>query len=292
MINSKCIIFEYKKYNNGIFNNFIDVTYIMTLNNNDRIKNIDEKLKNIIPTNNICFAKDNGFKKCNKILHEQNVAYDITDTFFNIINHSLENNYDNILILEDDFIFDNKIKDIKIINEISLFIKKNENDIFYFNLGPLQFLFYPNINLFNNIYKCNTCVATHATIYPKKIRTEIMKYKNTPIKLYDVFLTNKFKNYFYKYPLCYQIFPQTNNKVFWYQNNFIGNIIFNISNKLYSIINIDKTPQPGYNIIYCASFIISYTIFISLIIIILYIIYYIFFVQKIIKNKKIKDFKL
>lgn len=283
MINKECIIFDYKKYNDGLFDDFIDITYIMTLNNSERSKNIEKKLKNFIPTKNICFVKDNGYKKCKKILPEQNVAYDITDTFFNIINHSIEKNYNNILILEDDFIFDNKITNKKIINEINYFIKKNEDEIFYFNLGPIPLLFYPNINLYDNIYRCYSCLATHATIYPKKIRTEILKYKNTPIKVYDLFLTNKFKNYFYKYPLCYQIFPQTENKNMWYENNFIGKIISNANNRLYDMIKIDKTPQPGYNIIYYTSFIINYSIFILLIIIILYIIY--FLCKKLLKIK-------
>ena len=200
------------------------------------------------------------------MLHEQIVPYDITDSFFNIIEHSLENNYENILILEDDFIFDDKIKDKKIINEIKSFIIENKDDTFYFNLGPLPILFYPNLNLFNNIYRGYFDVGTQCVIYSKSIRKEIIKNKSIPILYYDIFLTNNFKHYFYKYPLCYQLYSNTNNSAYWNQNNIFWNSLLNI-------LNLDKNPQPGYDILYYTIFVLHYIFFSIVIIYVIYLVY-------------------
>ena len=52
-----------------------------------------------------------GYKNCKKILPKQMPLYDIIDANENAFEHSLQNNFNNILILEDDFIFSERLKD-------------------------------------------------------------------------------------------------------------------------------------------------------------------------------------
>jgi hypothetical protein len=118
MENSHCFRFNLRQYDKGIFDNFVDATYIITLENSKRIKNIEEQLSKYIPTKNIYIVYNKGYKKCNKVLLVQNRAHDITNTNFTIMNHSVKNNFNNILILEDDFVFSDMIKNEKIINDI------------------------------------------------------------------------------------------------------------------------------------------------------------------------------
>ena len=170
--NQHCYRFEYLSFikssvnsmsdelldNNTIFDSFVYATYIITMEENGRVNNIRALLSKYIPTSNIYIVYNKGFKKCNKTLPQQITYYDLTDAYINIFIHSAEKKYNNILILEDDFIFDKKILNRNIINEIKNFFEENKNKIFCFNLGPLPFLF--NRNIHNNIYRCNDCLGS------------------------------------------------------------------------------------------------------------------------------------
>ena len=46
-----------------------------------------------------------------------------------ILNDANKNNYNNILILEDDFEFDHQIRDKKILKDIEIFFKNNQFNI-------------------------------------------------------------------------------------------------------------------------------------------------------------------
>lgn len=285
MINSKCYTFELLNYSNGFLDSFVDATYIITMEGSERRKNIDLQLKTFIPTKNIHIVNNKGYKKCEKKLFENKPPYDITDAYFNTINHSLNNNYNNILILEDDFIFSHKIKDKNIINEIKLFFEKNKRSIFYYNLGPIPFIFYPNLNFFDNTYSGIYTMGAQSIIYTKKIQIDIMKYINKNIYHWDHFLVNKYKNYFYKYPLCYQIFPPTENQKYWNEYKFMHNI----STKIIQIFGLDNNPEPGFSNCYTLLFIINNTLPMFLIIIILILIYYII---KSLNSKKLSKIKI
>lgn len=155
-------------------------------------------------------------------------------------------------------IFSKKINDIKICNELKIFFENNINELFYYNLGPIPLLFWPNINIFNNTFKEIYCTSSHAIIYPKKIQYDIMTKMNNNIQHWDWFLMKTYKNYFYKYPLFYQTYSQTSNQKYWYSNNH-NSLFHKISN--YIIININILLQPGFNIIYISSFIFNYILF-------------------------------
>jgi hypothetical protein len=188
MKNSQCYNFILYEYEKGIFDNFIDATYILTMVGSDRHNNISNQLSKYIPTKKIYIVENKGFKKCNKVLIKNIPPYDIKDSYFSSINHSVLQNYNNILILEDDFIFSPKVEDILIINEIDLFFLNHKNKMFYYNLGPIPSLFYPNINIFNNTFRGIFCLGAQAIIYTKKIQIDILKNIDNDELHWDVFL--------------------------------------------------------------------------------------------------------
>ena len=285
MVNNNCYKFKHIKYEKGIFDSFIDATYILTLVGSDRIKNINKQLKYLIPTKNVFMVYNKGYKKCDKILYKQNSVYDIIDSNTNIFEHSLKKEFNNILILEDDFIFSEKLKNNNIINEIKKFFYSNENKAFYYNLGPIPKFFYPNINLFNNTYRGIYCILAHANIYNKKCINEIFEnINNKNIELsWDEYLIKNYNNYFYKYPLIYQTFPETENKQIWYSEGYINSFLRLINDLRIKLLNLDKCPQPGFNILYIAYFISNYSILALLIIFLIYIIYFFlnYFINKV-----------
>jgi hypothetical protein len=259
--NSHCYIFEKKNYNLGILDDFVDATYIITMINSHRNNNIKEQLKKIIPTKIIYIVHNQGYKNCHKILPEQSSDYDLIDANLNVMNHSINNNYNNILILEDDFIFNDKFNDKNIIKEIENLFTKKDNDEFYFNLGPITYLFYPHIFFFNNIYRGIIALCTQGIIYNKKIKESIIK-KNINIG-YDIFLSLNYENYFYKIPLCYQTFPITENQNNWLNSlncNYCSKIILFITQFIIKLLKLDIQPEPGFTIIYTTMFIIHYLI--------------------------------
>ena len=96
-MNKDCYYFELFKYDYGILDNFVDITYIITLEGNKRLENIYNQLSKIIPTKNIFIVHNKGYKKCHKKLFIYNSIYDIIDANMQILKHASNNNYNNIL---------------------------------------------------------------------------------------------------------------------------------------------------------------------------------------------------
>jgi hypothetical protein len=81
----------------------------------------------------------------------------------------------------------------------------------------------------------------------------------------------------YYLPLCYQLWPETDNSKYWVENSFsdsqkmaplnkyFANLSTNNLKKIKNLIGLDKQPEPGFTIIYTISKIISLLIFILLI---------------------------
>jgi hypothetical protein len=280
-LNNKCYRFEYKIYNKGFFDDFVDCTYILNLENNGRKNDIDQQLLKNIPTKKIYIVYNKGYKNCKKNLIEQNSKYDLIDFYLVIIKHSIENNFNNILILEDDFIFDyRRINDNEknIVSEIKLFFDKNKDEMFYYNLGPTPIIIYPNMNVFNNNYQSLVSSSSHANIYTKKCQLDILQRAEKEEHIndhWDQFLFKKYKNYFHKYSICYQTFPITENQKIWFEGLF-SNLRFNILKNIIKSLDYDKNPQPAHDNVMTFFFVLNYLIFILIGIIILYLLFVIF----------------
>jgi hypothetical protein len=291
MLNKDCYTFKLLNKKNGFIDNFVDATYIITMEKNGRKENIDQQLSVYTPTNKIYIVYNKGYKNCKKILPKQVTNYDLIDAYMNIFDHSLKENYNNILILEDDFIFDPKIKNKLILNQIkNFFYNFNKLKIpVTFNLGPIPVLIYSpyfeNINKNKDIYRCNFCGTSHAIIYNKKIQKKILEYyknnnNNIEIRHWDWFLTGKYKMYFYKNPLAYQLLNETENQKNWgfdpSQHNTLRYKIDRYFTKKYlSIFKLDSNPIYGFNLHFKVSYIIHIIIYILLLLFIIYLMCYI-----------------
>ena len=127
-----CYKYEKKVFNEGLLDNSIDATYIIHLENNGRLPNILEQLNKYQPSKIVYIVFNKGYKKCKKNLLVQSTTYDIVDSFLQILKDANNKKYNNILILEDDFMFDEKIKNKEVINDINNSISSktsyNSND--------------------------------------------------------------------------------------------------------------------------------------------------------------------
>jgi transcriptional regulator of met regulon len=120
--NFSCYSFQQIIKPKGFLDESVDATYIIYLEGNGRLPRILKELEKCVPTKIIYILSNKGFRKCYKQLRHQITVYDLIDANLNIMKHANQQNYKNILILEDDFIWDEKCKDPKVIDQVNSFI--------------------------------------------------------------------------------------------------------------------------------------------------------------------------
>ena len=282
MENEHCYNFILYKEKEGILDKCVDATYILYLKNNGRLENIKDQLAKVHPTRIIYIVENEGYKKCDKKLSKQSPTIDLIDGYFQIFNHAKKENYNNILILEDDFIWNDKIVDPEIGKDICEFVNNQDSNFIYY-LGCMPMI---KMNLGTNHLRTFMQTATHSLIYGRKVREQILKSDKDAITDWDMNLSMFVRPtcYCYKSPLCYQTFPVTDNQKNW--PSYFGTkylVIF-----LLKMVKLDKQPSPGFEICYVVSDIIFYLIILLLI----YICYRVFKTRSVrnifLKNKILK----
>jgi len=264
--NSKCYTFEKNTYTSGLLDPCVDATYIIHLKDNGRLEHIREQLEQVQPTSTVYIAHNKGFKKCDKKLIEQASYQDLTDAFLQCFKHADSQGYNNILILEDDFIFSPDIKNIPDINSICQFVSSKEGDAFIYYLGCIPVLIFPYDS---SHYSSLKSLTYHSVIYSKKARSKITDFSD---KHWDVIVEKNIgSRYLYYKPLCYQLFPETENKKEWADKD--SGIVTWIKNAFIKGLSLDKEAEWGFFIIYFLAKLIMVLLFI-IILFILYLISY------------------
>ena len=285
-------------YTDGIFNDSVDATYILHLEGNGRLKSIIKQITEIHPTNIVYIVFNKGFKNCKKILLKDTPPYDIIDTNINVFKHANDNNYNNILVLEDDFIFSDNIKNKNHINNINTFLLKKGGSDFIYQLGGKPFILFP---IGNSTYLTLSTLG-HADIFSKVSQNRLINDYNTGkitsynhisgldvyILYQSIFLLNL---YIYDIPLVYQIFPITHSQQHWYSNDVLSKCIQYLDLSYIKITNLDKTPQPGFSRFYIISKIVSLVLFIFIIYVIYIIVFYLKLFKYVSKLFKVYRFK-
>jgi hypothetical protein len=254
---SECYRFETIEYTDGILNECADATYIIHLEGNGRLDAIHYQLEMYHPTNQVYILFNKGYKKCEKTVSSQSISspgHDLIDAFLQCFQHAKSNGYGNILILEDDFIFSEEIKHTWHIDAISSFIK-DKTDFIYL-LGCLPFLQIP-ASFDMQHYRAVSC-GSHAVIYDKTFREQMMNLDPSQISDWDVFLNIRYfdKRYCYYLPLCVQLFPPTENSNRWGEDNFLLFFLGQLLFKIIQMLNLNERVEPGYSIFYGTSKII------------------------------------
>lgn len=251
---SNCYKFKEYNYDDGIFKNTVDATYIIHLENNNRLTHIMDQLSIYHPSDIVYICFNKGYKKCKKQDFIIDPPSDLIDAFITIFKHAKIMNYNNILILEDDFIFSKNILNKKHINNINDFLIKHNNQEFIYFIGCLPFFMIP-YNLYN--YK-NISLGTHSVIYSQKYRNNILTFLNQKkVNDWDVYnnLYHINNRYCYYKPLCYQLFEVTDNSKYWGKNNniIIEKILLigvNIIKYLHKLFKMNIIPEPGFSYFY------------------------------------------
>jgi hypothetical protein len=264
-----CYKFEKLNYDSGLLDTNVDVTYIIHLENSGRYDNILKQLEKYKPTKIVYILLNKGFTKCNKTGIESSHA-DLTDCYLQIFKHAHKQNFGNILILEDDFVFNEKIKENEHIKNINTFLEKKAGDNFIYFLGAIPWFLIP-YNSYN--YRCILSSGTHSVIYSKSHRDDFLENfsKRMMVTDWDINYNINFTSRFIYYtPLCYQICdntensrnPKFDNKYAALASEVVKYCNYNI---IFRILGLDKNPEPGYSIFYFYSKIIFYLVLVFLI---------------------------
>ena len=277
-----CYNLETLNYKDGLFDDFIEATYILTMENSDRRKDYMYQLEQFKPSSVVHIFHNKGFKKCEKKLNDkviENSVNDIIHAYKNAFTHAKKSGYKNILILEDDFIFSHLLKQNYIIKRIEKMYKHLENSSSAFLLGCL-----PQISFYYPYYYryILSSAGAHAIMYNEKSINNIL---NNIDSFSDYDFSYKFyvNCYCYKEPLVYQLVSETENRNNWGMNiPIIGTIIGIIIVWTIELLGLDKKHEPGTTYVY--NFNVFLYDFVLLFAIIYVIRYYLF--KYLFSNKK------
>lgn len=206
----------------GIYQDIVDCVYIITMKNNTKRRELFLKqLKKVHLHSNIIIVNNAGYKDYEKYLSlkkpikVKNSVQDLTHANISIFEHAEKNNYDNILILEDDFRFCvENITSAESLNDLKEIISHEHSKVISLGCLPLISKKYH----FNFLY-CLHCSGTHAHIYKKNCREKIKNFiqKN---KFYDWdVITFVYGKLFYHKLLIYQIYEKNDWKKWGYSSN-------------------------------------------------------------------------
>ena len=179
----------------------------------ERHKNIKAQLSKIIPTSKIIVVYNKGYKKCKKMGNcgEISISYeDLTHAVMHIF--SISEDYNRILILEDDFIFRDHILKGEV-SDINTFLLQKKPMIY--SLGCINLIQNP---FFGKHIRLHAFATMHAVIYSKECRKKLQLSNQDCKKLQDIdSLTcfNLSNVYTYHRLLSVQTFPETENKKNW-----------------------------------------------------------------------------
>jgi hypothetical protein len=214
-MNEHCYTFDKLKLKSGIFDEIVDACYIIHVVGSVRLKKVLEQTYELPLCKNTMICHNKGFKKCRKDLKIQRTPYDLLNCYKYILNDALRQKYKNIIILEDDFIYEDALFNPHYQKNIIEFVKKNKKDDFVFSLGALptyQSLCITNPYITNLYLSC----GMHAILYSEKSIRNIYNQMNTMNDIDEYMSTRYFyKRYGHIVPLITQTFPETENTKSW-----------------------------------------------------------------------------
>ena len=232
--NKQNLLYRYEliKTDEGMFDNYIDLVYILTIDGNK--ENIVNKINKYKPHKKILVQYYINLNKLDKL----DKQLSINEAYYNIFLNALKHNYKNIIIFEDDFTFDYNINQL-VVDDIGNFIKNNNYHIYH--LGSLFHISIPSISMHLKSYYIT---SSHGVIYNRDYVYHYIKRYERGLKHANdkVWLDLNIIKYTYYKPLCFQ----TINK----DKKIFGKVI--------ELFNLNKNPNPGYKIFNIISLIISF----------------------------------
>lgn len=227
----------------------VDATYVIHLEGNGRLENVKKELREFYPSMNTCILYNKGFKTCEKELPKSETQFDLVDANLFIFRDAQQKQYKNILVLEDDFFFH---KETRIhCGNVDDFIHRKQDDEFMYFLGCIPIIALPCCADLKH-YLLLFGTTTHAVIYSQHYRDELLLVEQGEILDWDAFqfFFRQFSRYMYHMPLCYQLFPETENSKNWGSQHPVMKFWATIAFQFFQVMKLNVQVDPGYSILY------------------------------------------
>jgi hypothetical protein len=268
-----CYYLDSGEFDSGLFDGVIDCTYVLTMEDSDRHDSILYNISSYKLTSKYVVQYNKGYKKCKKNLKKQLPNHDLVHSLQNIFKHALSSGYKRILVLEDDCVFSEDIRDNNTINDISTFLTENDPQVY--SLGA-AFVTFPWSVSFNNSYRTLFSLLAHANIYNDKYMMRFIKTDHKIIKHADAFPNYCWDTFCYKNPLAYQLLSPTENQQNGWTDfdnqSFVNNAVY--KSVLYGIkqMELDTKHKDGFDRLYlfCKIFSVLFPILVLVICLYLY----------------------
>jgi len=262
-----CYHFQLLTYEEGLLDKSVDATYIIHLENNGRLEHIHTMLSSYKPSKLVYILYNKGYKKCSKHSSITSSPLDLVDAFQTIFHDAKHKEYRSILILEDDFTFLPKMKEISVLQNINQFVEERREKEFVYHLGCIPYLRIPTMNYSSLLFS----TGMHASIYSDKVIEKVLQEKE---KIYDwdTYFNMNFigSRYMDNHLLCYQLFPHTENSKEWGNEHYLLKKIGKVLHSSLSLLELDKRHDLGYPFFY----VMSIVMFVIILLLLFYLIKY------------------
>lgn len=233
--------YTYSLSEEGHYDNSIDCTYVLVMENSSRKNNIINEINRAQITSRVVIQYNKGYKLCHKQgIHKPN--YDLCHANLTAFKHALAQGYKRILLLEDDCQFDDRITHPTVVRDVNQFLSTHNPDIY--NLGPFIHLSSP-IDILRGAshQRLLLSFASHAIIYNDRYMHALLRkgqcLSGHTDATHNTLTLSKFT---YKVPLAYQLITATENAKQGY--GYVYPILNNLFVKPFGV---DKRVQPGYD---------------------------------------------
>ena len=99
-INLEAYRFEEHNFEDGMFDDCIDATFIIHLENNGRMEHIQRQLTEFHPSKKVFILYNKGYKNAKKQEYITRPPLDLVDAFMTCFKYAINNKLNTILILE------------------------------------------------------------------------------------------------------------------------------------------------------------------------------------------------
>jgi len=224
----------------GNFDSCIDCMYVLLMEGSDREAQVREHVSQAGITSKVVYQYNKGYKKCRKNLRKQTTNYDLEHALKNVFRDALTKGYNRIIVLEDDCEFDERIRDLTIINDICTFLVNKNPEIYSLGshipvVNPIDILCVSRhqLMLING--------GTHAMIYNQKYMGKLLK-TNALLGHVDVETNRHISKFTYHVPMAYQKITLTENV-----RNSWSSFYTLMNTLIWKPLGMDTRVQPGYD---------------------------------------------
>ena len=202
---------EYRFCERGWLEDCIDGAYLLTMVHSAR--DWHREYAKTPPFSTLHVQYNPGYKNCTKDhLYKQNSESDLVDALGNVFRTALRRQQHTILVLEDDFFFDWTEDDARSIKD---FICNHPMDIYH--LGALPVTGFPAHREHIRVIDMG---LSQGVIYcePGYMRDYLaaMERRTTHMSTDRFWAAPRYLKYHYYKPVCFQLFPETENSKHWH----------------------------------------------------------------------------